>query len=277
MDSLLSDTRDVSARDVRLRVVEYGSGPPLLLLHGFLMTHAAWGAVVPALATRFRVVTPDLPGFGDSEKPSPTRFAYGVERFAACIADLIAALSLGRPHVVGHGMGGAIAIALAAAHPEFVDRLVLVDPHVYSIGRRSRAFDMPVLGGFFFKQLYGRALFRAYFRDFILSPGFPLPLEAIDRMYAAFNAPAARESAYATMLATADTRSTEARLYRVRAPSLVIWGRSDRLHPSPLAPRFAREIGAARLEVMEAGHAPHLERPSEFVHRVTSFLTTERG
>ncbi len=277
MDSLLSDTRDISARDVRLRVVEYGSGPPLLLLHGFLMTHAAWSAVVPALATQFRVVTPDLPGFGDSEKPSPTRFAYGVETFADCVADLIAALSLGRPHVIGHGMGGAVAIALAAAHPEFVDRLVLVDPHVYSLGKRSRVFEMPVLGGFFFKQLYGRTLFRAYFRDFVFSPGFSLPLETIDRMYESFNSPASRESAYATMQAIEDTRSTEARLYRVRAQTLVIWGRSDKLHPSPLAPRFAREIGAARLEVIESGHAPQLERPHELVHRVTTFLTTERA
>ena len=111
MSSSLIDTRDVSSRNVRLRVTEYGSGPPLLLLHGFLMSHAAWDDVVPGFAARYRVITPDLPGFGESEKPAPTRFDYGVEAFAECVADLISALSLGRPHVIGHGMSGAIAIA----------------------------------------------------------------------------------------------------------------------------------------------------------------------
>ena len=275
MSSALIETRDVSARNVRLRVMEYGSGPPLLLLHGFLMSHAAWDDVVPGLAARYRVVTPDLPGFGESEKPSPQRFDYGVEAFAECIADLIAALSLGRPHVVGHGMSGAIALALAAAHPEFVDRLVLVDPLVYPNQRDPGIFGMPVLGAFFFKQLYGRSLFRGYFRDRVFSPGFQLPLARIDRFYELFNTPSARESAFATMHAVRDTRSTVARISRIKTRSFVVWGRSDVQYPSPLAPRLARELGAERLEVMETGHAPHMERPGPFVESVTAFLSSK--
>jgi pimeloyl-ACP methyl ester carboxylesterase len=268
----LFETRDVSARNVRLRVVEFGSGPPLLLLHGFLMSHAAWEDVVPGFAARYRVITPDLPGFGESEKPSPTRFDYGVDAFAECVADLIAALSLGRPHVVGHGMSGAIALALAATHPELVDRLVLVDPLVYPVGRDAGVFEMPVLGAFFFKQLYGRQLFRAYFRDKVFSPGFPIPLSRIDRFYELFNTPSARESAFATMHAVLDTRSTVARTSRVTTPSFVVWGRSDALYPSPFAPRLARELGAERLEVMDTGHAPHMEKPGAFIDSVTAFL-----
>ena len=277
MSSALIDTRDVSSRNVRLRVTEYGSGPPLLLLHGFLMSHAAWDDVVPGFASRYRVVTPDLPGFGESEKPAPTRFDYGVEAFAECIADLIAALSLGRPHVIGHGMSGAIALALAASHPEFVDRLVLVDPLVYPVAPDGGIASMPVLGAFFFKQLYGRQLFRAYFRDKVFSPGFPLPLARIDRFYDLFNTPSARESAFATMHAVLDTRSTVARTSRVKTPTYVVWGRSDALYPSPLAPRLARELSAERLEVMETGHAPHMERPLPFVESVCAFLASTKG
>jgi len=277
MSAVLSDTRDVSARNVRLRVVEYGSGPPLLLLHGFLMSHVAWDDVVPGFASRFRVVTPDLPGFGASEKPSPARFDYGVEAFTECIADLIAALGLGRPHVVGHGMSGAIALTLAAQHPEFVDRLVLVDPLIYPVARKKAVFEMPVLGAFFFKQLYGRSLFRNYFRENVFSQGFPLPLARIDHLYELFNTPSARESAFATMHSMLDTRSTEARIGRVRAPTFVVWGRSDPLYPSPLAPRLAREVSAGRLEVMETGHAPHMEQPAHFVSSISSFLMGTKG
>jgi pimeloyl-ACP methyl ester carboxylesterase len=270
------ETRDVTARNVRLRVIDRGAGPPILLLHGFLMSHLAWDDVADRFAKKHRVVVPDLPGFGDSEKPTPQRFDYGVEAFAECVADLIAALDLGRTQVVGHGMSGAIAIALAATHPEFVDRLVLVDPLVYPLARKSGLFEMPVLGAFFFKQLYGRSLFRSYFRDNVFSPGFPLPTARIDAFYELFNSPSARESAFATMHALLDTRSTVARLGRIKARTFVVWGRHDTLYPSQLGQRLAREISAERLEVMETGHAPYMERPDTFVASLDEFFQRKR-
>lgn len=273
----LSDTRDISAKGVRMRVVEYGGGAPVLLLHDVLMTGRAFDAVVPSMAKSFRVVVPDLPGFGDSEKPSPTRFRYVVESFAECVADLIAGLSLGRPHVVGHGLGGAVALTLAVDHPEFVERLVLVDPVVYRVPGRSSLLETPVLGGFLFKQAFGRALFRRSFRDRVFSSGFPFPLALVDDFYDAFNSPAARESARATLGSLLDTQTTEARVGRVKCPTFVVWGRADWLCPSPFAPRLAREVSAARLEVMETGHAPHIEVPEVFAESVGAFLSGAKG
>src|SRR5258706_8233850 len=69
-------TRDVTARGVRMRVVEAGSGPPLILIHDILVSHLEFESVLGPLADRFRVFAPDLPGFGESEKPSPARYAY---------------------------------------------------------------------------------------------------------------------------------------------------------------------------------------------------------
>lgn len=271
-------THDVSARNVRLRVVEQGEGPPVLLLHGFLMNRHAWDDIASGLARRARVVTPDLPGFGDSEKPPPGRFDYGVDAFGECVADLIAAMKLGRTTIVGHGLSGAIALALATRHPEFVARLVLVDPLVFPpLPRKGDLFEMPVLGAFFFKQLYGRALFRAYFRDRVFAPGFSPPAERIDQFYEVFNSPPARESAFATMHAFLDTRSTVARLGRVQAPSFVVWGRQDALYPSQYGQRLARELNGARLEIMETGHSPHMEQPARFLELVTDFLASGGG
>jgi pimeloyl-ACP methyl ester carboxylesterase len=73
-----------------------------------------------------------------------------------------------------------------------------------------------------------------------------------------------------------DTRSTVARLTRIRAPTFVVWGRSDALYPAQLAQRLARELGAERLEVMETGHAPHMEQPDRFVDSVSAFLRKEK-
>lgn len=274
---LIRDRRDVTTRSVRMRVEQGGSGPPVLFLHGFMMSHTVWDEVAEGLADRFRVVMPDLPGFGDSEKPSPTRFSYGVEAFAEAVADLIAALGLGRCHVVGHGMSGAIALTLAADYAEFVDRLVLVDPAVYRGTKQAELYTFPILGSFFFKQIYGRSMFHGYFRDRVFSPGASLPEQTIDTLYDQFNSPSSRESAYATSLALGDTRCTEARLSRVKVPTFVVWGRQDCMYPSQLGQRLAREIGAERLEVMETGHAPHMERPDLFTRSLRSFLVKKRG
>jgi pimeloyl-ACP methyl ester carboxylesterase len=267
-------TRDVTARGVRMRVVEAGSGPPVILIHDILVSHLEFEAVLGPLASRFRVFAPDLPGFGESEKPSPARYAYGIESFAEAMVDMIAGLELGRVAVVGHSLGGAAAITLAAEHPELVERLVLVDAMSYPfrLDFRSRLPLWPLLGGLLFKQLYGRGTFRRHFRDNVFSPGFSLPLERIDRYYDQFNTPAARESAHAVLHSIRDTRPIVARITRITAPTLVVWGRRDRLFPPAFGQRLAREIVGARLDVLDSGHSPNEERPEEFVHSISRFL-----
>ena len=133
------------------------------------------------------------------------------------------------------------------------------------------------LGGIAFKQLYGRAMFRSLFRDEMYAPGGAPPLERIDWHYDSFNSPSARESAYAVLLSTLDTRAVVARLPRIVAPTLVLWGRDDRICPVAGAHRLIREIPGAKLEIMDAGHVPHEERPREFLALLTEFLEGKRG
>src|SRR5689334_25405900 len=123
--------RDVTASGVRLRVAEDGSGPPVVLLHGLFVDHSSWDGVIASLCSDFRLIAPDLPGFGESEKPPASRFPYGVDAFSEAICDLYAALEVGRAAVVGHALGGGVALALAARHPELVSRLVLIDALCY--------------------------------------------------------------------------------------------------------------------------------------------------
>lgn len=274
------DARDVTAGGVRVRAVASGARerPPLLLLHGFLSDHSSFDDVVDRLSERYYVVTPDLPGFGESEKPSPTHFPYGVERFSECVADLIAAFELGRVHLLGHSMGGAVALTLAAQHPELVQRLVLVDPLIYPLVLRgpARMPLWPIVGPFLFKQLYGRAMFRAHFRDGVYEPGHLMNLPRVDALYDKFNVPAARESAYATLKTLEDTRVTTARLGRVRAPVLVVWGRNDALTDAQNAQRLVKDLFDARLCLLDCGHSPHEERPTELGNAVVKFLEGQR-
>jgi pimeloyl-ACP methyl ester carboxylesterase len=272
--------RDVTARGVRMRVLEAGSSaaPPLVCIHGFFVNHQSFEDVIDELAEHFFVIAPDLPGFGESEKPSPARYGYGVEAFAEAIADLMAAFGVGPAHIVGHAMGAAVAITLASRHRELVDHLVLVDPLCYRfpLPLKARIVLTPVVGAILFKQLLGRALFRAYFRDDYYGPTADIPFDRIDDHYRRFNTPSARESAYAVMNAVLDTRTVVAQLPRIAVPTLVVWGRDDKLFPASNGVRLAREIHGAKLHIMDSGHAPHEERPREFVAITTEFLEGRR-
>jgi len=258
--------RDVAARGARIRFVEAGSGPPLVLVHDYLASRVAWDDVLPRLATSFRVIVPDLPGFGESEKPPPGRYRYDFDAFSESVVDLLAAIGLGRVSLCGHAMGGAVALTIAASHAHLVDRLVLVNPLVYPPrpDALSRIAGVPFLGPLVFKQLYGRALFRTRFSSSAAARR--------EQLFEIFDVPAAREAAYATMCAMLDTRPLTASIPRVTAPTLVAWGRSNRASPVEQGRRLARELRGARFEVFDCGPSPAEEVPEAFASAVSAFL-----
>jgi pimeloyl-ACP methyl ester carboxylesterase len=270
--------RDVSARGARIRFVESEGAPsggaPLVLVHDGLASHETFLATMEHLSSSFRVVAPDLPGFGASEKPDPQRYPYGYDAFADSIADLVAALGLGRVHVCGHAMGGGVALALAARHPALVHKLVLVDALVYPAEEESvldRVGRVPLAGALLWSQVMGHALFCSYVEGSVYAGARAVPAGRVDALFASFNAPAARQAAHATIVAKADTRSLVARLPRITAESLVVWGRDDVLAPVEHGRRLARAL-KARFEVLECGRCPPDEEPAAFAAIVASFL-----
>ncbi len=144
-------SRDLLGAGVRIRVTERGntSNPAVLLIHDLFLDSRTWDIIAEELSSEFYVVTPDLPGFGNSEKPSPRRYPYGIDAFAETLVDLYSGLGLARAAVVGHGLGGAVAITLGARHPELVTRLILVDTvcNVPPLGKMQRVLLLPFVGG----------------------------------------------------------------------------------------------------------------------------------
>ncbi|MCL2825383.1 MAG: alpha/beta hydrolase [Polyangiaceae bacterium] len=270
----LSIPRDVTARGVRTRILESGSGPPVLLIHGFLGNHCTFDDISPELAKSFHLVAIDLPGSGGSERPPPSRFVYSAESFAEVATDVIAALQVGRCHVIAHESGCAVAIALASEHPEFVDHMVLISPSFLPSTPPPlvRWMRTPLAGGFLFKQLLGRSLFHSLYLKHMYAPGHTVPMERINSFYDPLMEPAARESAFATLKAQLDTRPTIARLTRIKAPTLVLAGRAVHRVSPELAPRLVRQLRNARLMYTDSGHCPHEESPDAFVAATLSFL-----
>lgn len=273
------ELRDVSVRGARIRFAashsEGGDGPPLVLVHDALASHETFARCLPKLSTSRRVVAPDLPGFGASEKPDPQRYAYGFDAFADSLFDLVAALGLGRIHLIGHGMGGGVALTLAAKHPAVVAKLVLVDALVFPTAEHplGRAGRVPIAGAVLWRQLVGPALFRSFLAGSVYAGASAVPEGRAGALYDRFNAPDARQAAHATLVAIDDTRPLVARLPRVSAETLVVWGRDDRLAPIDHGRRVAREL-RGRFEVLECGRCPPDEVPDAFASTVTSFLAT---
>jgi haloacetate dehalogenase len=121
--------RRIEGEGAEINLVTGGSGPPLLLLHGYPQTHAMWHRVAPALAERFTVVASDLRGYGDSGKPAAgDAFAgYSKRAMAADQVRVMQALGFDRFGVVGHDRGGRVGHRLAADHPTRVERLTVID------------------------------------------------------------------------------------------------------------------------------------------------------
>ncbi|MBX3192500.1 MAG: alpha/beta hydrolase [Labilithrix sp.] len=271
-DCLLANARG-SARGTRIRFVEAGSGPPLVLLHDNLASHETFLGAIERLAMSFHVVAPDLPGFGASEKPDPSVYPYGYDAFADSVFDLVASLGLGRVHVCGHAMGGGVALSLAARHPALVHKLVLVDALVYPVDEHvlDRTGRVPLVGGLLWRQLMGQALFRTFVEGSVYAGSKGAPAGRVESLYASFNAPAARQAAHATLVAKADTRPLVAHLPRVACETLVLWGRDDKMAPIEHGRRLAREL-KGRFEVLECGRCPPDEQPAAFADVVASFL-----
>ena len=270
------ELKDLATKAARIRLATAGEGAatPVVLVHDVLQSHLAFSSVVPLLARRGRCFALDLPGAGESEKPSAARFAYSVSALADVVVDLVASMRLGRVAIVGHGVGAAIALACAAAHPAVVTKLVLVAPVVYegAIGPLDRLARIPLLGPVAIKQLVGFSEFRRYFASYVFADDAAVAVDRIRAHFECFSSPAGREATLATLRATADRRSTVAILPRVRQETLVVAGRLDRLVPLADGRRLARELASARLVALDAGHSPPEEVPEAFAKVVGDFL-----
>lgn len=266
-------TQDLLLRGVRVRYVEAGAGETLLLVHGMFTSARVWQRVIPRLAAQFRVIAPDLPGFGASEKP--TRYAFTREAYAETLCDLLAGVDAPRAHVVGHAMGGAIALTLAADHPEVVDRLAVINtlPARGPMPLQARLSLVPVVGSFLLKQFYTRAAFHGYFRDEVYAPDTRYDRAAVDAWFDAFDPPEARECALRALRSAADVSALGPRIAKVRAPTLVLWGERDRHGPVHMGRRLAYEIPGARFEpIARAAHSPHEELPDATVDALLRHL-----
>lgn len=263
---------------LRVRYLRTGSGPSLVLLHGFASSIYSWKDVIGPLSAHHDVVALDLPGFGASDQPAD----LAAQRLPGVVLGLLDRLGITRASVAGNSLGGAVAVFVAAAAPERVDRLVLIDAAGYNFASADRPFVLRLVAspvGLALGYLpVRRMLTRAAMGQVFFDAGKVTP-ERVEEYYAPISRPGALEAARSLLATRWDAfRDFDRQVRAVRAPTLVLWGREDAWIPLAHADRFVAAIPGARKEVIEAcGHVPQEEKPQEVLARLLAFLAEGKG
>lgn len=249
---------------------------PLVLIHGWMMTHWYFRPIIDALGIEHELLAIDLPGFGESDRPRPSAFAYDAAAFADVVDAVMDAVGLARADVIGHSMGGGVAITLAARHPERVQRLVAVAAALYPITEimpLAKLALLPLIGRHLARIGLTRREFARACRAQSVRDGRCLDDEWIDYFWARLQRAGGADAAHRCLTIMTAAAQNNADPGRVRAPTLLVWGDEDRLIPLAHGKRLQRAIAGARLEIVPAsGHMPFIERPDEFLRVVRPFL-----
>ncbi len=270
-------TANVHGRSVSY--VEAGKGPVLLLIHGIAGQCENWREVIEPLARHHTVIAPDFPGHGSSEAGGGD---YSLGALAGGLRDLLLALGHERATLVGHSLGGGVAMQFAYQHPEMIERLVLVSsgglgPEVSPVLRAAALPGAEIFisvtagAGQKVGSLLGRGLASVGLRP-------NADVAEVARGYASLEDPARRAAFLATLRSVVGTGGQRVaagdRLYLAEAvPVLIVWGARDSIIPVRHGEDAVRAIPGSRLEVFEGvGHMPQLEAPGRFIAGLERFL-----
>ncbi len=266
----------------RLSYRSGGRGPVLLLIHGITSSSASWNPVLAQLATRFTVVAPDLLGHGQSDKP---RGDYSLGASASLMRDLMVALGHQRATIVGHSLGGGIAMQMAYQFPERVERLVLVSsgglgrqvtPVLRAVALPAAEYLLPLLTS---QPLVSTgAKLGGWIRQIGLRVGGDIAAMAAG--FASLQDIEARRAFVHTARSVIDIAgqrvSATDKLYLAEAvPTLILWGDRDSIIPAHHGISAHELMPGSRLRIFAGvGHFPHHDDPAGFVAALSDFTDT---
>jgi pimeloyl-ACP methyl ester carboxylesterase len=251
------------------------NAPPVLLIHGFASSNLVWSKVLLPLAEAgFRVIAPDLLGYGYSGKPRQSD--YTIASQAKMVIGLLEQLHIARICLIGSSYGGAVAATIALDHPELIEKLVLVGAVTNNKPTRyllMRLFGSPIIGDILSPLVVGsRRLLRMRMKRVYDRHAWELDEKRVQ----ARHLPLATRGTHRAIIRTvrrwdAERISRDAHL--LVQPTLIVWGDNDREVPLADGERLQQEIPNSRLFVFqECGHLPHEEYPAEFTELVQRFL-----
>ena len=259
----------LTVEGTRVRYLDVGEGPPVVLLHGFASSIENWTAVIPALKQKHRVLALDLKGFGWTDRPVGD---YSPAAQAAMVRALMKERGIDKAAIVAHSWGSSVALAFALAYPEATERLALYDAWVYEAQLPSM-FQLARAKG------VGEFLFAAFYSERgeeRLSLGFYdpeiIPEKLVEDVERAMERPGTRAAALEAVRGMTFT-AVEQTYSSIKAPTLLLWGREDVVTPLSIGERLVRQLPNARLVVYpRCGHFPMIEAVSASNRELLTFL-----
>lgn len=258
----------------RVRFVDEGKGPAVVMLHGFASSLETWERVRPALSPRHRVIALDLKGFGWTDRPEGD---YSPRAQAELVRALLDQRGVRDVAVVAHSWGASVALQFALAFPDRVRRLALYDAWVFE-EQLPTTFHWSRAGG------VGEVLFGAFYDQ---NPDEKMAMAFFDRRYVDEKFVEAVERAMerpgttaAALQASRDQRFAEVqqRYPKIEKPALLLWGREDRVTPLGVGERLARTLPNSTLKVYpRCGHFPMIEAAAASTRDLEAFLAQDRA
>ena len=267
------DTEYVELEGVWIRYRIIGGGPAVVLVHGWLTSSRIWEQLAGRLAQRFTVYTLDLSGFGESDKPLS---GYGIRNGSRLLYAFCAHFGLTRANIIGHDLGGAMAVKLAADYPDVVGRLVIIstpaDENQIDLPTMLWLVTLPVVGPIFYALgRVARPVRRLWMRPFVADSD-DLTEEIVD------DAGRSTPAAVSKTLSIARREISRGRLARqvriIKIPLLVVSGEEDQIVDPQAVGVWAGGVDKAEICLIdECGHMPMIERVAEFNAQILAFLT----
>jgi pimeloyl-ACP methyl ester carboxylesterase len=259
-----------NVKGVRVHYTDEGSGPPVVLIHGFASSLGTWTGVRKALARDHRVIALDLKGFGLTDRPEGD---YSPQAQADLVLGLLGALGVDEPvALVAHSWGSGVALSIALKEPKKVTRIALYDAWVYEeqvpmtfLWSRAGGMGEFLIGAFYDERSDDKIAIAFHDKKFVTE-------ELIETVEEQLARPGTKAAALAAI--RGQRYEDLQRLYpKVDKPVLLLWGREDRVTPLSVGERLLKDLPNAKLEVYPAcGHFPMLEAHRPSTRDLVAFL-----
>lgn len=265
-----STSKNVEIYGQKIHYIEAGAGPNVILLHGLGGDVSNWELTIPALASRYHVWAPDQIGFGASDKPM---INYRIATLVDFLEAFCKKLAIDKAAVVGNSLGGWTAMAFALAHPERVEKLVLVDSAGYSFAHSPVKPSREMMMALNASTVAGaRMLLSVIFANQSLAS--QANAQMLFERHLRNNDGYTINQFIESMLRGEDF--VDGKLDAIKVPTLVVWGRADHLVPLASGEQLAKDIAGAQLTVFDGcGHVPQMECAGPFNAALAKFLASE--
>ncbi len=265
MDDEIVEEKFIEIDGNKIRYLESGdSKKTLVLVHGLGASAERWDQVIPLFEDDYRVIVPDLIGFGYSDKPLVD---YTSEFFSEFLKKFFDASDIKRPNLIGSSLGGQISAEFTASYPQDVEKLILVSPS------GSMTQSTPALDAYIMAALYPNEQSAKNAFEMMEGSGKNVPKETVDGFVERMQLPNAKLAFMSTLLGIKNSELVSSKLQTISTPTMIIWGSNDPVIPINYSDSFVSAIQDCRFFRMDGcGHTPYVQDPHIFASKVLEFF-----